>query len=188
MDFAARLRTVLRWAACIGTALPGDYKEDAMTTHSRPAAIAPERPVQRTRGEPLLLRGNDPVDVYVRVSLCGAEFSVDRLHWYFDISWQCGSAEGDDAYALFITYHLPIATELEPSSTAAQTLWFSPVITRTIAGGSTTRTQLGYLPWVAAQTTFSFNVGLGDGTKLDPEIVITPVGGGDDGEGSTRRA
>lgn len=160
-----------------------------MTTHSRPAATATERPVQRTRGTPLLLQGNDPVDIYVRVSLCGAEFSVDQVHWYFDVSWKCGSVASDDHYALFITYHLPIDIELEPSETALQTLWFSPVITRTIAGGSTTRTQLGYLPWVGAQTTFSFNVGLGDGTKLDPEIVITPVGGpGDGSDQGTRRA
>ena len=161
-----------------------------MTTHSRSAAIAtPERPVQRTRGDALSLQGNDPVDIYVRVSLCGAEFSVDQMHWYFDVSWKCGSVTSDDHYALFITYHLPIDTELEPSPTPAGTLWFSPVITRTIAGGSTTRTQLGYLPWVAEQTTFSFKVGLGDGTKLDPEIVITPVGGpGDEGHQDTGRA
>lgn len=161
-----------------------------MTTHSRSAAIAtPERPVQRTRGKALPLQGNDPVNVHVRVSPCGAEFSVDQVHWYFDISWQCGSVESDEYYALFITYHLPIDAELEPSSTAAQTLWFSPVITRTIAGGSTTRSQLGYLPWVAVRTTFSFNVGLSDGTKLDPEIVITPVGGGgDDDHQGTKRA
>lgn len=159
-----------------------------MTTHSRPAAIAPERPVQRTRGEPLSLHGNDPVEIHVRVSLCGVEFSVDQIHWYFDISWQCGSVKSDDHYALFITYHLPIDTELEPSQTVPQTLWFSPLITRTIAGGSTTRTQLGYLPWVAEQTTFSFNVRLGDDTRLDPEIVITPIGGpGDErGQGTGR--
>lgn len=160
-----------------------------MTTHSRPVAITtPERPVQRTRGKALPLQGNDPVEIYVRVSPCGAEFSVDQVHWYFDISWQCGATGTDDDYALFITYRLPIDTELEPSRTAPQTLWFSPLITRTIAGGSTMRTQLGYLPWVAERTTFSFNVGLGDGTKLDPEIVITPAGGSDDGDGSTSRA
>lgn len=161
-----------------------------MTTHSRPAAIAtPERPVKQAHGKALPLQGNDPVDIYVRLSPYGAEFSVDQVHWYFDISWQCGTAARDDDYALFITYHLPIDTELEPSRTVPQTLWFSPKITRTIEGSSTTYTQLGYLPCVAEKTAFSFNVGLGDGTKLDPEIVITPVGGsGDDCDQGTRRA
>lgn len=158
-----------------------------MTTVSRPAAISTaERPARQTADKPLQLQGNDPVDVYVRLSPGGAEFSTDRLLWFSQISWQCGPAASNEDYALFITYHVPIGTELGPSRIALQTLWFSPVITLSIEGGSTTRTQLGYLPCVTARTTFSFNVRLDDGTTLDPEIIITPIGG-DDGDGSTGR-
>jgi hypothetical protein len=160
-----------------------------MTTLSRPTAIdtIQRREVPDCDDTQLPLKGYNPVTIYVQVTAEGVEFSTDRTQWYPDICWKCGSATAQEFYALFVTYQLLTPdTELGPSSGTDPTLYFSPVITTTIEYASTTRTQLGYIPWVAQQTTFAFSLTLGDTTVLDPQIVVTPIGGPGDGNGSTR--
>ena len=158
-----------------------------MTTLSRPTAIGTQRRRVPTCDPQLPLKGYSPVTVYVQQTADGVRFSTDQTQWYPDISWKCGASSDKEFYALFVTYQLLTpGTELKPYFGEYPTLYFSPVITTTIEHGTPTRTQLGYIPWVAEQTTFAFALKLGDGTALDPQIVVTPIGGPGDGNGGTR--
>ncbi len=128
--------------------------------------------------EALPLSGNDPLRVYVRITNNVAEFSSDKQTWVPKrMSWECG-----DEYALYITYVLTTTgIELVPPVNHPKQLWFSPVLPPEAPGDNST--QLGSIPPVVG--TFHFRVQLPpiDGHPLryiDPQIVVTPINGGDD--------
>lgn len=121
----------------------------------------------------LILRGDDPVEIHVRMEDATPQFSQDCRAWYNSICWECRQ---DEQYALIISYHLhDKRLELKPSA-IEPTLYFSPVISN-----KTHNRQIGYLPWASVLTIFHINVS-DQVHQIDPEIIVTPIEGDDGNE------
>jgi len=139
-----------------------------MTDQARPTRTADDQPLIPLETV-MPLSGDNPIKLYVKMTNGNPQFSSDGLTFYDDMSWRCGLE-----YGLYITFQLltPLI-ELTPR-TPGTTLWFSPVL----VDANQHRSQLGCVPPVTAQTTFSFYAGA-PGAARDPQIVVTPINGPD---------